>query len=543
MNGIWLSFTNTSLISQERDFVGFANYVQLWGDPRFWNAWGHTLWFTFASTSLETLIGLAMALILYETFSGRGWVRAAMLVPWAMPTVVTSKMFGWLFDGQHGIINYILLQLGLIDANINWYGSPDTAMTTIIIADVWKTTPFMALLLLTGLQTVPKSLIEAARMDGAKAWTIFWYIRLPLLMPTLLIAGLFRALDAFRIFDLVYVLTGGGPGRFHRDAVDALLQGALRDASVRLRLDRLHGDVRDRGHHRARLLHLHHAPDPEGGMNETRPPLQMAALYLGAILILIWSGGPFLWQFSTSFQLDRELTSGSPSLIPDPFTLEHYWNAFVEKQLHRYIWNSLVVALGTTFLCLFVGSLAAFALSRLDIKGRFGILIVILSVSMFPQIALVGPLYLIAANLGLLDTYTALIITYLALGLPLVTWVLFGYFETLPREIDEAARMDGVRLVGLLWHIILPMSLPSLVTTGLLAFITAWNEFLFALAFTSDINTQTIPVGIANFTNLYYVPWGDIAAASAVVTVPLIVLVLVFQRHIIEGLTQGGIKE
>ena len=278
-------------------------------------------------------------------------------------------------------------------------------------------------------------------------------------------------------------------------------------------------------------------------MNETRPPLQMAALYLGAILILIWSGGPFLWQFSTSFQLDRELTSGSPSLIPDPFTLEHYWNAFVEKQLHRYIWNSLVVALGTTFLCLVVGSLAAFALSRLDIKGRFGILMVILSVSMFPQIALVGPLYLIAANLGLLDTYTALIITYLALGLPLVTWVLFGYFETLPREIDEAARMDGVSLVGLLWHIILPMSLPSLVTTGLLAFITAWNEFLFALAFTSDINTQTIPVGIANFTNLYYVPWGDIAAASAVVTVPLIVLVLVFQRHIIEGLTQGGIKE
>nr|WP_240992653.1 sugar ABC transporter permease [Mesorhizobium ciceri] len=134
-----------------------------------------------------------------------------MLVPWAMPTVVTSKMFGWLFDGQNGIINYILLHAGLIDQNINWYGSPDTAMMTIIIADVWKTTPFMALLLLTGLQTVPNSLIEAGRMDGAKGWTTFWYIRLPLLMPTLLIAGLFRALDAFRVFDLVYVLTGGGP--------------------------------------------------------------------------------------------------------------------------------------------------------------------------------------------------------------------------------------------------------------------------------------------------------------------------------------------
>ena len=278
-------------------------------------------------------------------------------------------------------------------------------------------------------------------------------------------------------------------------------------------------------------------------MKEARSLLQSFAIYLGAFLILVWSGGPFIWQFSTSFQLDKMLTSGSPSLIPHPFTLEHYYNAFVEKELHRYVWNSLVVSLATTFLCLVVGSLAAFALSRLNVKGRFGILMVILSVSMFPQIALVGPLYLVATNLGLLDTYTALIITYLALGLPLVTWVLFGYFETLPREIDEAARMDGVSIPGLLWHIILPMSLPSLVTTGLLAFISAWNEFLFALAFTSNIDHQTIPVGIANFTNLYYVPWGDIAAASAVVTVPLIVLVLFFQRHIIEGLTQGGIKE
>jgi len=205
--------------------------------------------------------------------------------------------------------------------------------------------------------------------------------------------------------------------------------------------------------------------------------------------------------------------------------------------------NSLIVSLSTTFLCLAIGSLAAFSLSRLNVRGRYGILMVILSVSMFPQITLVGPLYIVASSLGLLDTYTALILVYIALVLPLVTWVMYGYFETLPREIDEAARMDGLHVVGLYWHIILPMSLPSLVTTGLLAFITAWNEFLFALAFTSNIEHQTIPVGIANFTNLYYVPWGDIAAASAVVTAPLIVLVLVFQRHIIDGLTQGGIKE
>ncbi|MDZ5451740.1 carbohydrate ABC transporter permease [Labrys sp. ZIDIC5] len=274
-----------------------------------------------------------------------------------------------------------------------------------------------------------------------------------------------------------------------------------------------------------------------------REILRLVVVYTGATLLLVWSAGPFLWQFSTSLQLDKALTDPVPSFWPSPATLEHYANVFFVKKFQLYVLNSVIVAGLTTLLCLAIGALAAFSLSRLEIKGRFGILGVVLSVSMFPQIAIVGPLYLTASNYGFLDTYSGLVIVYLALGLPLVTWVLFGYFDTLPREIDEAARMDGVGVIGLFLRIILPMSLPGLVTTGLLAFIAAWNEFMFALAFTSTIEHQTIPVGIANFTNLYYVPWGDVAAASVVVTVPLIALVLFFQRHIIEGLTQGAVKE
>ncbi len=278
-------------------------------------------------------------------------------------------------------------------------------------------------------------------------------------------------------------------------------------------------------------------------MTGSRSTLRSLLVYAGGLLIFVWSAGPFLWQFSTSFQYDAALTQPTPTFLPSPPTLEHYANIFVAKSFHRYLWNSLVVAGLTTFVCLAIGAMAAFALSRLEVKGRFGILGLILSVSMFPQIAIVGPLYLIASDWGLLDTYRGLVITYVALGVPLVTWVLFGYFDTLPREIDEAARIDGCGPIGLLVRIILPMSLPSLVTTGLLAFIAAWNEFMFALAFTSNISRQTVPVGIANFTNLYYVPWGDIAAASVVVTVPLILLVLFFQRHIIESLTLGAVKE
>jgi len=157
--------------------------------------------------------------------------------------------------------------------------------------------------------------------------------------------------------------------------------------------------------------------------------------------------------------------------------------------------------------------------------------------------SVVAPLYVLASNLGWLDTYRVLILVYLALGLPFVIWVLFGHFRTIPTTLDEAARIDGAGPLTIFFRIIVPIALPGIVTTGLLSFIAAWNEFMFALAFTSDIERQTVPVGIANFTDLHYVPWGDIAAASVVVTFPLVALVLIFQRNIISGITGGAVKE
>jgi multiple sugar transport system permease protein/trehalose/maltose transport system permease protein len=266
------------------------------------------------------------------------------------------------------------------------------------------------------------------------------------------------------------------------------------------------------------------------------------AFRVAALLIVVWSVAPFLWQLLTAFQDDRALIATTPSFWPDPGTLDHIRNIFVVKKFHIYLRNSVVVAGSTTLIGLAFGCMAAYALARLRIRRRFGLLGLILSISMFPQIAILAPLYLIAAQLGLLDTYVVLIIVYVALGLPLIIWVLFGYFSSIPMEIDEAAKIDGAGPLRTLVSIIIPMALPGVVTTGLISFIAAWNEFMFALAFTSDIERQTVPVGIANFQTLYFVPWGDLAAASAVVTVPLVVLVLVFQRYIIEGLTQGAVK-
>jgi multiple sugar transport system permease protein len=285
-----------------------------------------------------------------------------------------------------------------------------------------------------------------------------------------------------------------------------------------------------------------HAPGARPG----RTPLLLlrrAGFWLAVAAIVVWSLGPFLWQVVASLQPDRELLRSTPKFLPLPPTGDHYSNAFEVKQFHRYIINSVIVVGATTVLSLIIASCAAYGLARFKVPGRMAILGVILGISMFPQIALVAPLYLVMSDLALLDTYRGLIGVYTSFGLPLMVWVLFGHFRQIPRELDEAAKIDGAGPLRTLVSVIAPMAMPGVVTAALLGFIAAWNEFMFALAFTTSIDRQTIPVGIANFTELYYIPWGDVAAASVVVTVPLVILVLVFQRRIVAGLTQGAVKE
>jgi ABC-type sugar transport system permease subunit len=195
-----------------KPFVGLDNYIEALRDPRFWSALGHTAFFAVASVGLELLIGLWLALALNRAFRGRGLVRAAVLVPWAIPTVVSALLWRFMFEGQHGIVNAALVGAGVLREPVVWFIDPLAAWVPVILADVWKTTPFVALLLLAGLQNIDASLYEAARIDGASAWRQFRYVTLPLLKPAILVALIFRTLDAFRVFDLVYALTGGGPG-------------------------------------------------------------------------------------------------------------------------------------------------------------------------------------------------------------------------------------------------------------------------------------------------------------------------------------------
>ncbi len=218
---IWFSFTDTTLSDlYGGEWIGFDNYLSIrvlesgrviyrgtLADPAWWNAVWNTVRFAFVSVFFETILGLIVALVLNAEFKGRGLVRAAILIPWAIPTIVSAKMWAWMLNDQFGILNDIALNLGLISQKIAWTASTDTAMYAVLMVDIWKTTPFMALLILAGLQMVPRDIYEAAKIDGVNPVKVFFRITLPLIRPALAVAIIFRMLDALRIFDLVYVLT------------------------------------------------------------------------------------------------------------------------------------------------------------------------------------------------------------------------------------------------------------------------------------------------------------------------------------------------
>jgi multiple sugar transport system permease protein len=207
----WLSLRDELPIFNISRFVGVAHYLALWDDARFWRSLTNTCYFTAVSVSLEILLGLGVALLLQQVFPARGLVRALVLAPWFVPTVVAARLWEWMYNPQFGIINFLLVQSGFVNQGVNWLGRPFLALHAAMLADVWKTMPFAALLILAGLQTIPVELYRAARVDGAGPMQAFRHITLPLLLPVLGVTFLFRMLDALRVFDVVYVLTGGGP--------------------------------------------------------------------------------------------------------------------------------------------------------------------------------------------------------------------------------------------------------------------------------------------------------------------------------------------
>jgi trehalose/maltose transport system permease protein len=279
-------------------------------------------------------------------------------------------------------------------------------------------------------------------------------------------------------------------------------------------------------------------------MNEqdSKSPVLRVLFYLLVAVILVFNLFPFLYALLSSFRPSNDLFS--TSLWPKALGLDHYQAVFKDARFVGSLINSIIVAGSTVLISLALGSICAYALGRLPFRFKAPVLYLVLTMTMFPQIAVLSGLFVMLKNLQLFNTRQGLVLTYLIFTMPFTIWVMTQYFRSLPKELEEAAYVDGASPLTVFWKILLPLTMPGLISTGLLAFIAAWNEFLFALTFTVTDTMKTVPVVISQFsgTSAFEQPWGSIMAASMVVTIPLVILVMIFQYRIVAGLTAGAVK-
>jgi trehalose/maltose transport system permease protein len=268
--------------------------------------------------------------------------------------------------------------------------------------------------------------------------------------------------------------------------------------------------------------------------------------YLLVAIIFFYALFPFYWALRSAFTAEGDLFRTPVQYIPRNPTLENFRDVLGSGEFQRALLNSTIVAGSVTLISLALGSLAGYALGRFRFRGRSATLYVVLSMTIFPQIAILGALYTMINRFGFYNSLSALVLTYMILVLPFTVWILTSFIRALPRDLEEAAYIDGASPLQTFYHVMLPLVAPGLVTAGLLAFIAAWNEFLFALSFTQTPDKHTVPVAIVSFTgesgSTFQVPWGQIMAATIIVTVPLIALTLILQRRILAGLTAGAVK-
>jgi len=275
-------------------------------------------------------------------------------------------------------------------------------------------------------------------------------------------------------------------------------------------------------------------------MNEGR--LKSLLLVIGGIVTFLVPLTPFFYMVLTGLSEHHDFLSADKSFV---FTLSHFHAVLASESSHfmAFVRNTLIVSAASAVISVCIASMAAYAVTRLSFRGKMAFMLVILALSMFPPISLVGYLFKLMSGLGWINTYQALVFPYVAWTLPLSLWILVSYFSNIPRDLDRAGLVDGCSRLQILIKVIFPVAAPGIFSTALLSFIFAFNEFMFALMLTTDYSARTIPVGIALFEGLHgQIPWGEIMAAATMTTIPVVILALIFQRRIIQGLTRGAVK-
>jgi multiple sugar transport system permease protein len=604
-------------------FVGLRNYIALAGDEQFHTGVVNSFVFTAYAEVFKVVLGLSAALLLHHRRRGRAVLTALLLVPWVVPTVVTAFSWRSLLDPIFGSVNTLLTDSGigpllasahLVDSwPAGWLSDPSLAMPSVILVNVWKGVPFFTVCFLAGLKAIPADLYEAATVDGASSWNRFVHVTLPGLRHVITVTVTLSSIWTFNNFDLIWLLTQGGPGNVTAPYVlvaysKAILQlqfgagaaatlvmlpviGGLvfvlvrllrRDAGTkpprRTRTARQIGTARRIGTARKALPWVI-AAAVAGLLAWASPQIfWKAAVVLGVILLvaaavgrvvsalqarggrrasslvsglgsgvalaglLVFVLGPLYWIAVTAFKSDGQVVTRDHDLWPTPWTLEQFSNLFTSQPFGRWYLNTLLVSTASTAVALVCAALAGYALARLRFRGAQGFTVTVLLTYVMPGALLFIPLYQLLIGVRLTDSLWSLVVTYPTFTLPFATWLLTGYFSSIPVELEEAALVDGCTRVQAFRRVVLPLAKPGLLAVALFTLTNAWNEFLFAFVFITKDEYKTLPVGMQSMIAGDVVPQGQLAAASLLVSIPVVVMYALGQRFLTEGLTAGAVK-
>jgi multiple sugar transport system permease protein len=558
-----------------------------------------TIQFTFWSLLIKFITGMVIALILNSRLPFRNILTGLMLLPWIVPEIVTALAWKSIFDPLFGGLNPILQGMGVLQEPLGWLSDPHLAMPSVIAVNVWKGIPFYTLLLLAGMKAVDREQLEAAEVDGANVVQRFRHVMLPSLRYVIVVTLLLSFINTFNSFGLIFLMTGGGPSGAtkvysilaYEKAVRSLQYGPGTAIAVSvaplmavmiwlLAKFMRHDDGRAAIERKASIGdHLlkwggrglglvldvvllpfelvmkgfdlvakvigklfSTAADQPLLTRAGRERMGLSTRILIIIPILIFVLFPFYWVFITSFKTTPQISERVSIFWPDPWTTDQYSTLLQGTPFLTWFRNTLGIAITSTVISVACASLAAYALARLKFLGAGLLTTALLITYLLPGTLLFIPLYQILTNLGLINTPGALIATYPTFLMPFATWVMLGYFRSIPVELEESAMIDGASRFRAFWSITLPLAAPALLSVVLFAFTNAWNEFLFAFVFITSESLRTLPIGLQSLVVGDILPWGQLMAASLLMAVPVMVVYIYAQRYLVEGLTAGSVK-
>lgn len=598
-NAISLSTTSLNFLTGETVDVGFRNYEKLLDNSDYLLSMQNTIQFTFWSLLVKFITGMTIALLLNSKIPLRNILTGVMLLPWIVPEIVTALAWRSIYDPIFGGLNPILESIGLIDQPLGWLSDPNLAMPSVIAVNVWKGIPFYTMLLLAGLKAVDREQLEAAEVDGANAIRRFRHVTLPGMRYVIIVTLLLSFISTFNSFGLIFLMTGGGPGGATRvysilayeKGIRSLQYGpgiaiAFSVAPLMIVLIWMlskfmrQDDVRASDSYKVtmsdRLMNVaaqgfsyvldvvffpfelalkffDALTDLLKGIRPTkssqplfksteRERMGMVSRILILIPIIMFVIFPLYWVVTVSFKTTPQISERTNIFMPDPWTTEQYTSLINDTPFLVWFRNTVLVATVSTTLSVILAALGAYALTRLRFRGA-GLLTTLLLVTyLLPPTLIFIPLYQTLTDLGLINTYGALMLTYPTFLLPFATWVLMGYFKSIPVELEEAAFIDGASRLGAFWRITLPLAAPALGAVSLFAFTNAWNEFLFAFVFIQSESLRTLPIGLQSMIVGDILPWGRLMAAATLMAIPVVVIYTYAQRFLVEGLTVGGVK-